>query len=296
MGKLWVTGANGQLGMELRDLADGNADYDFVFTDVEDLDITDHEAVASFVAVYKISALINFAAYTAVDNAEIDVERANAINHLAVANMAKLVKENDLAFIHISTDYVFEGSASEPYKETDMPNPQSVYGKTKLDGENAILKINPARTLIIRTSWVYSGYGLNFVKTMLRLGREREELSVVNDQVGSPTYARNLATVVLQLLPLLNNEDVGVYHYVNTGQCTWYEFANTIFKMAQIPVKTNPIPTTEYPTPAKRPMYSVLSTEKITKDFGIEIPKWEEALRKFLNNKKLKPTQQNTNE
>ncbi|WP_425236045.1 dTDP-4-dehydrorhamnose reductase [Ulvibacterium sp.] len=282
MKTIWVIGANGQLGSEIRELAASQTGKTFVFTDVNELDITDHAAVARFVVENKIDALINCAAYTAVDKAETEVEKADAINHWAVANLAKIAKAEDLTFVHISTDYVFEGTASKPYTETDTPNPQSVYGRTKLDGENAILKINPARTLIIRTSWVYSSYGANFVKTMLRLGREREELNVVHDQVGRPTYAGDLAEAVLQLLPLLKNKDVGIYHYANTGQCSWYEFANTIFKMAQLPVMTNPIPTTDYPTPAQRPMYSVLHTEKIKKDFGLEIPGWEEALERCL--------------
>lgn len=282
--------------MELRDLADGNTDYDFVFTDVGDLDITDYKAVASFVTEHKIDALINCAAYTDVDGAETEMEKAEAVNHWAVAHLARVVKEKGLAFIHISTDYVFDGDASEPYKEADTPNPQNVYGRTKRDGENAILKVNPARTLIIRTSWVYSSYGSNFVKTMLRLGRERKEINVVNDQVGSPTYARDLATTLMGLLPKLQHSGTEVYHYANAGQCTWYEFANAIFNMAQIQVTTNPIGTADYPKPAKRPKYSVLSTEKIAHDFGIAIPEWEEALKKCLSKKKLKPTQQNTYE
>lgn len=282
MRTVWVIGANGQLGSEIRELAASQTGKTFVFTDLDELDITDHGAVAHFVAENSIDALINCAAYTAVDKAETEVEKADNINHLAVANLARIAKAEGLAFVHISTDYVFDGTASEPYKETDMPNPKTIYGKTKLDGENAILKINPARTVIIRTSWVYSSYGANFVKTMLRLGKEGEELNVVHDQVGRPTSAGDLAAVVLQLLPLLTNEDVGVYHYANTGQCSWYEFANAIFGISQRPVKANPIPTTEYPTAAKRPMYSVLDTEKIKKDFGLEIPEWEEALQRCL--------------
>jgi dTDP-4-dehydrorhamnose reductase len=293
MKTIWVIGSNGQLGSEIRELATSQTVNTFVFTDVNELDITDHGAVASFAMEHRIDALINCAAYTAVDRAETEVEKADAINHLAVANLARVTKENGLAFIHISTDYVFDGNASEPYRETDTPNPKSAYGRTKLDGENAILKINPARTLIIRTSWVYSGYGSNFVKTMLHLGKEREELSVVNDQVGCPTYARDLATAVLQLLPILKNEDVGVYHYANTGQCSWYEFANTIFEMAQIQVRTNPISTTDYPTPAKRPRYSALNTRKITKDFRLEIPEWGAALQGCLLKMKSKTIQQN---
>ncbi|RKN79759.1 dTDP-4-dehydrorhamnose reductase [Ulvibacterium marinum] len=283
MRTFWVIGANGQLGSEIRELAASQTGKTFVFTDVNELNITDHEAVEHFIAENSIDALINCAAYTAVDKAETEVEKADAINHLAVANLARIAKAKGLAFVHISTDYVFEGTASEPYTETDTPNPQSVYGRTKLDGENAILKINPARTVIIRTSWVYSSYGSNFVKTMLRLGRERKELNVVHDQVGRPTYAGDLAAAVLQLLTHLKNKDVGIYHYANTGECSWYEFANTIFKVAQLPVMTNPIPTTDYPTPAKRPEYSVLDTEKIKRDFGIAIPHWEESLTQCLN-------------
>ncbi|WP_299531903.1 dTDP-4-dehydrorhamnose reductase [Ulvibacterium sp.] len=291
MKTIWITGANGQLGSEIRELSTSQTAHNFIFTDVNELDITDYNAVASFVIKREIDALINCAAHTAVDSAETETEKADAVNHLAVGHLARIVKENDLAFIHISTDYVFDGRASEPYKETDAPNPKSVYGRTKLDGENAILKLNPARTLIIRTSWMYSSYGSNFVKTMLRLGSEMEEIMVVDDQVGSPTYARDLAKAVLAMLPNLNAPNTEIYHYANTGKCTWCEFAEAIFDIAKIKVRTNPIPTTEYPTPARRPTYSVLSTEKIIRDFGIEIPEWKEALKKCLNRKKLKPTQ-----
>lgn len=285
MGKSWVTGANGQLGMELRDLADVYTDYDFVFTDVEDLDITDHDAVFNFVVEHKISTLINCAAYTAVDRAQTEMEKANAINHLAVANLARIVKQNGLAFIHISTDYVFDGNASEPYQEMDTPNPQSVYGRTKLDGENAIFKVNPARTLIIRTSWVYSSYGSNFVKTMLQLGREKKEINVVDDQIGSPTYARDLATTLMGLLPKLQHTGTEMYHYANVGHCSWYTFAQTIFELSKVKVKVNPVDSSYYPTAAQRPQYSVLATEKIEKSYNIKIADWREALSRCLTQK-----------
>jgi len=278
MKKIWVTGGSGQLGSEIRDVAGSYTDCHFIFTDVGELDLTDYDAVERFVQDQEITALINCAAYTAVDQAETQVEQADAINHRAVAHLAQMTKQYGLTFIHISTDYVFDGRATAPYKESDIPNPQSVYGRTKWDGERAILEIAPPDTAIIRTSWLYSGHGSNFVKTMLRLGGEKKEINVVNDQIGSPTYAADLARAILAILPQLKTGSPERYHYANVGQCTWYELAHRIFELVQMPAKAKPITTAAYPTPAPRPMFSVLDTQKIKRDFGLVIPEWEESL------------------
>jgi len=231
MDNILVTGAKGQLGSEIRDLSAWQVDKNFIFSDIEDLDITNHNAVQKFINDKKISAIINCAAYTAVDKAEVDIVLADQINHLAVANFARIAKENDIKLVHISTDYVFDGNSHRPYKETDKPNPQSVYGKTKCDGEKALIKINPPNSIIIRTSWVYSSYGNNFVKTMLRIAKQRNEIGVVFDQIGSPTYAGDLAKAILEIMPKINNKEVEIYHYANEGVISWFDFAKTIFEI-----------------------------------------------------------------
>jgi dTDP-4-dehydrorhamnose reductase len=278
MNNILVTGANGQLGSELREISFNHPDYIFLFTDISDLDITNHTNVKDFIKLNNISVIINCAAYTAVDKAESEIELSTAINYLAVDNFAKIAKENNIKLIHISTDYVFDGKNRIPYLETDNPHPQSVYGQTKFDGELAIQKINPANTIIIRTSWVYSNYGNNFVKTMLSLGKERKKIGVVVDQIATPTYARDLAKTILEILPKINNESVELYHYSNEGVCSWYDFAKAIFEIAEINVKINPIKTFQYPTAAKRPSYSVLNKSKIRNKFRIEIPNWKDSL------------------
>jgi dTDP-4-dehydrorhamnose reductase len=279
MHNILVTGSKGQLGSEFKDLESQYKRYSFYFTDSDNLDITDHKKVKKYCLENKIKIIINCAAYTAVDKAESDVELCDAINHLAVADFAQIAKENNIKLIHISTDYVFDGKAHKPYNETDIPNPQSVYGKTKLAGEAAMLNINPANSIIIRTSWVYSSYGNNFVKTMLRLGKERDELGVIFDQVGTPTYAKDLAKCILDIIPQLNNKDVEVYHYTNEGVCSWYDFAKAIFELSEISVKLKPIETFQYPTPAKRPFYSVLNKNLVKETFQMEIPYWKDALK-----------------
>jgi dTDP-4-dehydrorhamnose reductase len=278
MSNILVTGASGQLGSELKDLSSLYPNNTFVFTDVAELDICNHTAVKEFIVKNEINIIINCAAYTAVDKAEEQEDLANAINHLAIANFAQIAKDINIKLIHISTDYVFDGTNHVPYQETDEPNPQSVYGTTKLTGENAIKTINPANTVIIRTSWVYSNYGNNFVKTMLRLGKERKELGVIVDQIGTPTYARDLAKTVLEILPKINNEKVELFHFSNEGVCSWYDFANAIFEIGGINVKVNAIETFQYPTAAKRPSYSVLNKSKIRNKFQIEIPNWKDSL------------------
>ena len=241
MTNILITGSNGQLGSEIKALASNYAHYNFIFTDVAELDICNHKVVEAFIIEKKINTIINCAAYTAVDKAEEQFKLANEINHLAVKNFARIAKQYSIKLIHISTDYVFDGTNHKPYVEADTPNPQSVYGKTKLAAEIAIQEINPANTIIIRTSWVYSSYGNNFVKTMLRLAKEKEELGVIYDQIGTPTYAADLAKVILEILPKLKNQKVAVYHYSNQGVCSWYDFAQTIFEISNKNIRVNVI-------------------------------------------------------
>jgi dTDP-4-dehydrorhamnose reductase len=281
MYNILVTGANGQLGSEIRDLEAGYPTFNFIFTDREELDITKHNTAEDFIEENKINAIINCAAYTAVDKAESEISVANEINHLAIENFASIAKAKGIKLIHISTDYVFDGNSYKPYTESDIPNPQSVYGKTKLDGERAMQKINPANSVIIRTSWVYSRYGNNFVKTMLRLGKERDELNVVADQIGTPTYAGDLAQAILTILPKIENTTIELFHYSNEGVCSWYDFAKAIFELEGLSTKVNPIETWQYPTPAVRPFYAVLNKSKIKETYDLDIPYWKVSLRTF---------------
>ena len=278
MNNILVTGSDGQLGSELRTIALDFPEYNLFFTNRINLDITDHIAVKLFIESNKINAIINCAAYTAVDKAELEPALADAINHLAVANFAKLSKENNIKLIHISSDYVFDGNSKKPYIETDTPNPQSVYGQTKLDGELAIQKINPANSIIIRTAWLYSKFGNNFVKKMLRLGKTRREISVVSDQIGTPTNAADLALAILKILPRLENTSVELFHYSNEGVCSWYDFALEIFKIRAIKTVVNTVKTSELPTLVKRPTYSVLDKAKIKTFFNLAVPFWKDSL------------------
>jgi dTDP-4-dehydrorhamnose reductase len=279
--KVLVTGANGQLGSEIGELS-SEYDYDFFFTDRSKLDVTDANAVKNFMESNDINVIVNCAAYTAVDKAETDEANANAVNHLAVRNLAEIAKEKNIKLVHVSTDYVFDGKNFKPYAEDDATNPNGVYGKTKLDGENAMMKINPENSIIVRTSWVYSSYGANFVKTMSRLGKEKSALGVIYDQVGTPTYARDLAKVILDILPKVKNGKVQIYNYSNEGVLSWYDFAKEIMRMAKLDCKINPIETKEYPTPAKRPHYSLLNKSKIKKEFDVTIPYWKDSLNECL--------------
>lgn len=299
--RILITGSSGQLGSELKELVQNLKfkiqNYIFVFTDSKLLDITNHEAIEKFIKDNDIKVIINCAAYTAVDKAESDMEMADKINHLAVVNMARIAKNYNIKLIHISTDYVFNGENFRPYIETDITNPQGIYGATKLASEKAIQSINPKSAIIIRTSWVYSYYGTNFVKTMIHLGSERESLGVIFDQVGTPTYARDLASAILQILPKLNNQDVEVYNYSNEGVASWYDFAREIIRIAKLNCQVNPIETVDYPTPAKRPHYSVLNKNKIKQDFDIKIPYWKDSLQdciKRLQKNLLKCIKQKT--
>lgn len=281
MYNILVTGSNGQLGSEIRALS-SDYSYNFFFTDRESLDITNSDTVKNLIEKNNINTIINCAAYTAVDKAESDEENADKINHLAVKNFAEIAKEKDIKLIHISTDYVFDGKNFKPYTEDDTTNPNGVYGNTKLKGEKAFLHGSPKNSIIIRTSWVYSSFGANFVKTMLRLGKEKESLGVIFDQVGTPTYARDLAKAILDILPNIKNEKPEIYNYSNEGVLSWYDFAKEIMRMAKLDCQINPIETYEYPTPAQRPHYSLLNKAKIKKEFGISIPFWKDSLDECL--------------
>ena len=277
-----VTGANGQLGKELQVLAPGFADYRFLFAAKEDLNIEDVDAIEKYFLNHPINFCINCAAYTAVDKAETENESAFLINAAAVANLAKVCNKNKTQLIHISTDYVFDGTASQPYKETDKTNPVSIYGKSKLQGEELAMQHAPS-TIIIRTAWLYSSFKANFVKTMLRLMKEKDSINVVNDQFGCPTYAADLALAIMQIIVSnKSNKNPGIYHYTNAGVTNWYEFAVAIKNITKSNCTVNPISTAQYPTAAKRPAYSVLDTSKIKDVFALSIPDWEDSLQKCL--------------
>ena len=276
-----VTGSNGQVGSEIRELS-SNYSYTFFFTDRTNIDITSKDSISSFCQTNNINIIINCAAYTAVDKAESDELNADLVNRKAVKKLALVSSELNIKLIHISTDYVFDGKNFKPYIEEFQTNPQGIYGKTKLDGENEMRDINPKNSIIIRTSWVYSSFGNNFVKTMLKLGREKETLSVIFDQVGTPSYAKDLAKVILDIIPQINNQKVEIYNYSNEGVLSWYDFAKEIMRMAKLDCKINPIETFQYPTPAKRPHFSLLNKAKIKNKFNIEIPYWKDGLDECL--------------
>lgn len=269
---LLITGAKGQLGTELSKLLP-----DAVAADVTDLDITDRAAVEAFVKKHEIDTIVNCAAYTAVDKAEADIALAEKINILGPENLARC----GVRLIHISTDYVFDGTSCRPYSENDPPHPVSVYGKTKLAGEKAVLD-NARSAVIIRTAWLYSPYGSNFVKTMRRLGAEKTSLRVVCDQVGTPTYAGDLAQAIVDILPQFREGHRGVYHFSNQGVCSWYDFATEIIRLSGLGCRVLPIETRDYPTAAARPFYSVLNKSKIISEFNVNIPHWKESLEKCL--------------
>jgi len=276
--KILVTGKNGQLGSEIESIIHQFKEFEFLFTDSKELDISNKLEVETFFKKNKFNAVINCAAYTAVDLAENEFEKANSINHLGIKYISKMCQKYNCKLIHISTDYVFDGTNCIPYEEKDKPNPQSIYGKTKLDGENILKTINPKNSIVIRTSWVYSNYGKNFVKTMIKLGKEKKELGVIIDQIGTPTYAKDLAKVILQIIPKIKNKNVELYHFSNEGVCSWYDFAKTIFELLDIKVKVNAIESSQYPTAAKRPQYSVLNKKKIKNTFQIEVAYWKDSL------------------
>jgi len=281
MYKVLVTGSTGQLGSEIN-LLSSEYPYQFVFTTRDELDITNSAHLVSFIKESGINAIINCAAYTAVDKAETDSETASNVNYLAVKHLAQVAKDLKLKMIHISTDYVFDGNGHRPYLESDECKPSNIYGKTKLKGENALNETELPNSMVIRTSWVYSGFGNNFVKTMRRLGGEREGVKVVGDQAGSPTYARDLARCILDLLPQIENTKTETYHYSNEGICSWYDFALAIMEFSKLDCLVLPIPSSQYPTPASRPFYSVMSKEKIKADYQLQIPHWRTSLQNCI--------------
>lgn len=281
-----VTGANGQLGQAIRKASENNSEIAFIFTDSDTLDITHKEECKNIFNELKPDFCINAAAYTAVDKAESEPDLAYRINVTGVKNLAESCKKHDTTLIHISTDFVFDGEKNSPYTEEDNPNPRSIYGKTKLEGEREIQSVL-AKYFTVRTSWVYSEFGNNFMKTMLRLAKERNSLNVVNDQIGTPTNANCLAQTIIEIIksearslkPEVRHHQYGIYNFSNEGSCSWYDFAKKIFELNKVKIEMNPIPTSAYPTPAIRPKYSVLDKSKIKKTFGIEIKSWEEALK-----------------
>lgn len=279
-----VTGSGGQLGMEIWKLSEQYPSYKFLFTTKESLPIDNFDLVKKYFEQQQIDHCINCAAYTAVDNAGSEKDKAFLINAEAAGNLATICKAHQAQFIHISTDYVFDGQASTPYKEEDRISPINVYGESKLRGEELILNHNSS-AVIIRTSWVYSSFGNNFVKTMLRLLKEKESINVVSDQYGSPTYAADLAAVIMTIIEKENGDhsQTGIFNYCNAGVITWYEFAKAIKKFIKSKCTVNPIPTSAYPTTAKRPQYSVLDTAKIKETFGITIPNWKDSLHACLS-------------
>jgi dTDP-4-dehydrorhamnose reductase len=275
-----VTGSNGQLGMCIRDITTLSKEILFIYANSSELDITNRKEVFSFFIDKNIDYCVNCAAYTAVDKAEVEVESATKVNVYGVQNLAEACKEKKIILIHISTDFVFDGSNHTPYLETNKTNPKGVYGKTKLQGEK-IIKSVLKNHFIIRTSWLYSEHGNNFMKTMLCLGIENDTLSVVNDQKGTPTYAGDLAEVILKVIES-NNTSFGTYHYSNKGVTTWHEFAKEIFEESKISVSLKSITTTEYPTAAERPKFSALDSSKIKNTLNIEIPFWKKSLKRVL--------------
>lgn len=304
-----VTGANGQLGSEIKYLIEHKMDprieseddenrysreggkpasnkalskYKFHFASRNELDLSNLCKMEDYFDNNRFDAIINCAAYTAVDKAESESELADTINHRFVSMLAKIAKRDNAKLIHISTDYVFDGKNHRPYVESDPTDPQGVYGRSKCDGENAILSVALENAIIIRTSWVYSSYGANFVKTMLRLGKERDSLGVIFDQVGTPTYARDLAQAILDILPQINNAKPEIYHYSNEGAASWYDFSKAIFEFSGVTCQVNPITTDQYPTPASRPHYSLLNKSKIKSEYNINIPYWRDSLANCL--------------
>lgn len=277
--KVLVTGSNGQLGSELKELAMNYPLYEFLFTDVPELDISNRSNVSQYFQIHNPDVIINCAAYTAVDKAESDEESAFKINAVAPHILAIAAAEYGAFMVHISTDYVYDGLNHSPYTENDRINPLSVYARSKAAGEKAVLETN-VKAIIIRTSWLYSAFGTNFVKTILRYGVERESLTVVFDQTGTPTYARDLAQTILDTLPMaMLSDTTEVYHYSNEGVASWYDFAKAIIDIAELNCKVLPIPAREYALPAERPFYTVLDKAKIKKKFAIEIPYWRDSLQ-----------------
>ena len=287
--RILVTGKNGQLGRSIQNIVNINTKIgnnhspnDFIFVGREELDLSSESSISQYFDNNKFDIIINCAAYTQVDKAEQEAGLADQINHLAVKQLASIANKQQARLIHISTDYVFDGESDKPYTETDETNPINVYGRTKLTGEKALQAVMPTNALIIRTSWVYSEYGNNFVKSVLRLGKERDEISVVSDQIGSPTYAADLADVILEIIQNKSfkrkDQATQIYHYSNEGEISWYEFAKEIIKLASIQCSVNPITTELYPTPTQRPRNNSMNKDKIAQAFNIRETRWKESL------------------
>lgn len=274
-----ITGSNGQLGNEIRVLAEDYPDFEFLYTDIAELDITDPLKVEAYFVAYQPQVIINCAAYTAVDKAESDEATTYLINAKAVENLSKSASAIGALMVHISTDYVFDGKSYLPYNETDITNPQSAYGRSKLAGEDAVRQF-ASKGLILRTSWLYSAFGSNFVKTMIKYGNERDELNVVFDQIGTPTYARDLARAILDIIPqALQHSGTELFHYSNEGVASWYDFARTVIAFSDINCEIKPILTKDYPLPAPRPCFSVFNKSKIKETYNIRIPYWSDSVK-----------------
>ena len=284
--RVLITGSNGQLGSEIRELAAKYKKLDFVFKDIPGLDICNFNLLQLFIVENNINAVINCAAYTAVDKAEEDAQIAEQVNSIGVSNLVNALEKVNGKLIHISTDYIFDGNHFLPYKESDAVSPIGVYGETKRSGELAVIN-SDLDSIVIRTSWLYSSYGNNFVKTMLRLGNEKENLRVIFDQVGTPTYARDLAKTCLDILcgdsSVNISKNGNLYHFSNEGVSSWYDFAISIMELGGVNCKVKPIQTKDYPTLAKRPQYSVLNKSKIKTDFKIQIPYWKDSLKECID-------------
>lgn len=279
--KVVVTGANGQLGQSIKKIEDRFPQIEIIALSRQAFDITNADEIIAKLNELQPQAIINAAAYTAVDKAEEEKDKAFAINAEGVKHIVSWAKKNQAKLVHVSTDYVFDGENESGYNEADKTNPISVYGHSKLKGEQYLLEMDLPNSAIVRTSWVFSEFGNNFLKTMVRLGKERDSLSVVNDQIGCPTYAVDLADAILKLLPKLQNTTTEIFHFTNSGTCSWYEFAVSIFKYSGVDCQVTPIPTTEYPTPAKRPKFSVLHNNVLSDIYGVKGRLWESVLEKF---------------
>lgn len=284
MRNILVTGGKGQLGLSLRCISKEFPDYSFDFMDIEEMDITDKESISNILKAKDYFAVINCAAFTAVDLAEGKKEMAYLINVYGVRNLVEAANETNTHLIHISTDYVFGGNGNTPFKPYDEPNPNSVYGKSKLEGERQIMQVSKSGFIIIRTSWLYSEEGNNFLKTMIRIGRNNDSVSVIYDQVGTPTYAGDLARAIILCLSKINDNSREIFHFSNEGVCSWYDFAKEIMEEMSLQCKVLPILTSQYPTPAKRPYYSVLNKDDIKNYLSIEIPHWKDSLKTCIKN------------
>ena len=284
MAIILITGAKGQLGNELKIVSRKYFGYDFLFTDIDTLDITDPEKTSEFLRKARPGWIINCAAYNQVDKAESEYETALLVNGIAVKNISAALKDSTSRFIHISSDYVFDGNSNVPYAEYSPANPISAYGRSKLEGEKAALLHHGS--MVIRTSWLYSSFGKNFVKTMLRLGAEKDSINVVSDQTGNPTYARDLAEAILLIVSGVNRQQIafnaGIYHFSNEGECSWFEFARAIMEEAELNCTVLPILTKDYPADAKRPAYSAMNKKKIKDNYGLIIPEWRTSLKKCI--------------